>query len=418
MIPVPRVAIIGGRFHAAMFAKELGVDLVLVHEPGMYEDEFADQCQTIVHAPITDAQKITEALRPLHRDRPFDRVISTTDLGTVPAGEVTDALGLPGNGARVARTLKNKALTRQALWDHGLSPVRYRVVRGGHDVTQLLDEVGGPVVVKPLSASGSADVHVVTDEHEAAVAWKEMLTAGHAQAIAEEYLQGVLVSVESFSLAGRHVTLAVTEETINEHFTEIGVTVPARVPEPRAVEASALTARLLDAVGVVEGPSHTELILTDDGPRIVEAHNRMAGVGIPELVRRAYGVNESRWFLSVTLGLDELPDASPRAIGGAAIRFFTPAPGTIRLITGLDRVDAKVLHVAPGARTFGFPGMFDCFADAEVGVAVQMNEGDVVPEVRTGWDLRIGYVIASGADAYAAVERCDDVLNTIQFHTR
>ena len=64
----------------------------------------------------------------------FDRVISTTDLGTVPAGEVTDALGLPGNGAQAARTLKDKSLTRQTMMEHDLNPVRYRVARGVGDI--------------------------------------------------------------------------------------------------------------------------------------------------------------------------------------------------------------------------------------------------------------------------------------------
>jgi hypothetical protein len=74
--------------------------------------------------------------------------------------------------------------------------------------------------------------------------------------------------------------------------------------------------------------------------------------------------------------------------------------------------------VPPHAKTFGFPGLFDELTTAEVGVAIQMNEGDVVPEVMTGWDLRMGYVVASAADADAAVARCDDVLDAVRFDTR
>jgi len=406
---------IGGRFHAAKFARQLGVDVVLVHEPGKYEDEFAGQCEQIVHANITDSRAVASALAPLHRQRPFDRVISTADLGTVPAGEVTDAFGLPGNGARAARTLKDKSLTRRILMEHDLNPVRFRVAYSSRDVEELLSDVGCPVVVKPLDASGSAHVNVVSDRREADRAWSELLAAGYTEAIVEEYLEGDLITVEAFSSGGRHLTVAVTEETINEHYTEIGVTAPGRGSEPYAAAARDLTVRLLDAVGVVEGPSHTELIVTADGPRILESHNRMAGVGIPELVRRAYGVDESRWFLSVTMGLEPLPQQSPRSIGGAAIRFFAPPPGTIRHISGLDQLDARVLRVPPGASTFGFPGLFDELAAAEVGVAIQMNEGDVIPEVKTGWDLRMGYVIASGVDADAAVARCDEVLQAVCF---
>lgn len=414
---MPRVAVIGGRHHAVRFAKELGVDVVLVHEPGKYEQEFERDCEQIVHAPITDSAAIVEALRPLHRKRPFERVISTTDLGIVPAGEVTDALGLPGNTALAARTLKDKSLTRQTLIDHDLNPVRYRVVRGGGDVAGLFAEVGR-LVVKPLDGSGSADVVVVTDEHEAELAWKAMAAAGYSAAIAEEFLDGPLITVEAFSCGGRHLTLGLTEETVNDSHTEIGITAPSRVTGPYEAAARDLTVRLLDAAGVVEGPSHTELVLTAAGPRILESHNRMAGVGIPELIRRAYGVDENRWFLAVTLGLEELPEIPPEPLGGAAIRFFTPEPGEITAITGLDQVNGRVLHVAPGEKRFGFPGMFDELAEADLGVAVQMNVGDVIPRVRTGWDLRMGYAIASGADAQEAAARCEQALETVRFHTR
>jgi biotin carboxylase len=415
---MPRVAVIGGRHHAVKYARELGVDVVLVHEPGRYEDEFARDCERIVHADTTDGSAVTEALLPLHRQRPFDRVLSTTDLGTVPAGEATDALGLPGNGGRTARTLKDKSLTRRLLVEHDLAPVRFRVVRSGAEIADLLGEVGGRVVVKPLDGSGSADVHVVTDAHEAELAAKAMAAAGYPRVIAEEYLDGPVITVEAFSANGRHLTLGLTEETVNGCHTEVGITAPSRVTGPYEQAARELTTRLLDAAGVVEGPSHTELVLTAAGPRILESHNRMAGVGIPELIRRAYGVDENRWFLSVPLGLEELPARPPEPVGGAAIRFFEPPPGSLVSVTGLDRVDGSVLHVAPGARTFGFPGLFDEHAGADVGVTVQVNPGDQIRAIRTGWDLCVGFVIASGPDAHAAAARCDEVLGTVRFYTR
>ena len=97
---MPRVAVIGGRLHAVKYARELDVDVVLVHEEGRYEPEFAAQCERIVHAPVTDGAAVLEVLAPLHRERPFDRILCTTDLGTVPAAEVADVLGVPGFPAR------------------------------------------------------------------------------------------------------------------------------------------------------------------------------------------------------------------------------------------------------------------------------------------------------------------------------
>ncbi|MEU7000158.1 ATP-grasp domain-containing protein [Nonomuraea sp. NPDC046570] len=415
---MPRVAVIAGRAHAVRYAHELGVDVVLVHEPDMYEDFFAARCERVVHASTTDTSAILEVLAPLHRERPFDRVLSTTDLGTVPAAEVAEALGIPGNPAEAARILKDKARVREVLAEHGLDPVAFARVTGAEELIEFAASITGPVVAKPIDASGSVGVHVIHSRQDAELAWKALREAGHTQAVAEEFLDGPLVTVEAFSAAGRHVTLGVTEETINDFYVETGITAPSRVPGDYDAEIRRLTTDLLDAIGIVEGPSHTEFVVTPRGPRILESHCRMAGVGIPEMIRRAYGVDENLLFLGGSLGLVDLPERAPEPVGGAAIRFFTPPEGRIVSVDGLDELDpaiTRIRRVRPDERLYGFPGLFEELTEAEVGVCVPLNPGDSTTAVRTGWDLRNGFVIASGADADEAVARCEHVLSTVRF---
>ncbi|MFI5494181.1 ATP-grasp domain-containing protein [Actinoplanes sp. NPDC051859] len=416
---MPRVAVIGGRLHAVKYARELDVDVVLVHEPDKYEPEFADHCERIVHAPVTDAAAVLEALTPLHRDRPFDRVLCTTDLGTVPAAEVAAALGVPHTPVSAARTIKNKAEVRRILAEQGIDPVRARLVRSRTDAAEFAAELGR-IVLKPVDGSGSADVHIVSGAHEAELAWKAMESAGYREAVAEEFLEGPLATVEAFSVDGRHLTLGLTDETINDHLVEVGITAPPRVIGPYEATLRDLTVRLLDAIGVTDGPSHTEYVITDAGPRLMETHNRMAGLGIPEVVRRAYGLDANRLFLGAALGLTEFPTEPPALQGGAALRVFAPPPGTLTALGGLDeltRMGAVVRRVPPGTRAFGFPGLFEELAEAEIGVLLPLNPGDPVVPIRTGWDIRMGMVIASGADASQAIERCEQVLDTVEWHT-
>lgn len=118
--------------------------------------------------------------------------------------------------------------------------------------------------------------------------------------LAEEFLSGHEVSVEGFSQDGVHSVVAVTDKLLGEGgsgFIEAGHSVPARVDEAIRQGIVDLTGRLLDAVGLVEGPSHTEIMITDAGLRIIESHNRAGGDNIPELVRLAYGVDlvRARW---------------------------------------------------------------------------------------------------------------------------
>lgn len=416
---MPRVAMIGGRLHAVKYARELDVDVVLVHEENKYEPEFADHCERIVHAPVTDSAAVLDVLAPLHRDRPFDRVVCTTDLGTVPAAEVAAALGVPHTPVAAARTIKNKAEVRRILAEQGIDPVRARLVRSRTDAAEFAAAIGR-IVLKPVDGSGSADVHIVSGAHEAELAWKAMESAGYREAVAEEFLEGPLATVEAFSVDGRHLTLGLTDETINDHLVEVGITAPPRVIGPHEATMRDLTVRLLTAIGVTDGPSHTEYVITDAGPRLMETHNRMAGLGIPEVVRRAYGIDTNRLFLGAALGLTEFPAEPPALRGGAALRVFAPPPGTLTALGGLDeltRLGAVVRRVPPGARAFGFPGLFEELAEAEIGVLLPLNPGDTVVPIRTGWDIRMGMVIASGADASQAIERCEQVLDTVEWHT-
>jgi biotin carboxylase len=386
-----------------------------VHEEGAYDPEIAVHCERIVHAPIADGAAILAALRPLHAQRPFDRVLTTTEPAGESTGHVVDALGLPGVSEYTARVLKNKTLMRQVLDEHGLSPVRHREVRGPEEIEQFLAEVGGRIVVKPVDGVASLHIHPVADAAGAGAVWRSLVEVGLDVALAEEFLEGPVVSVDSFSYDGRHLPIGYSQYRMNERFVEWEVSTPSRYAAPYREALFDLTPRLLDAVGLREGPSHSEFVLTADGPRVLESHARLAGSGAPELVRRAFGVDLNRWFLTVPLGIDELPQHSPAPIAGAAVRFFTPDPGTVKRITLDPDLDIELRQLAPGETPKVFLPHLDEFRDAEVAAVIAKNPGDEIPPLLTVADCVSGYAIATGRDAADAVARTDAVDEAIVF---
>lgn len=413
-----RVAVIGGRPAPVAGAKELGVDVVLFHEKGAYEESVLQHCEQVVHVSITDGQAILDVLKPMHEERPFDRVLTTTEPAGESTGFVVDALGLPGVSEATARALKNKVLTRELLDRHDLSPVRYRHVTGVEDVVRFQAEIGDRVIVKPADGVASLHIHPVAGRQDAERAWRALAEAGVTLVIAEEYLEGPVVSVDSFSFGGRHLPIGYSEYRMNDRYVEWEVSTPSRVAAPHREELFELTRRLLDAVGLTEGPSHSEFVLTPKGPRVLESHARLAGSGAPELVRRAFGLDLNRMFLTVPLGIDPLPQASPEPRGGAAVRFFTPEPGTITAVEVDDDAADVVRTVPPGEVPLVFLPYLDEFTDVEVAAVIGKNAGDTVPPLLTVADCVSGYVIASGADAADAVARCDRANDKIHFRTR
>ncbi|EFL34005.1 argininosuccinate lyase [Streptomyces viridochromogenes DSM 40736] len=413
-----RVAMVGGRPAPIAGARELGIDVVLVHEEGSYDPGILRHCERVVHAPVNDGPAILDVLRPLHEERPFDRVLTTSEPAGVAVGHVVTALGLPGVGEETARVLKDKRLTRERLAEHGLSPVRHRLLHSPQDAADFFTGLGtGRAVVKPVDGAASRNILLVSSAHEASLAYKTIEQAGGSAALGEEYLEGPVVAADTFSLGGRHVVLGFSEYRINERFVEWEVSAPSRIAAPHEAELRELTERLLDAVGLTEGPSYSEFVLTADGPRVLESHARLGGCGAPELARRAFGLDPARMLLTVPLGIDPLPEASPAPVGGAALRYLTPRPGTVTSVAVAPGLPAEVRRVPEGVTNDLYLPFFDELKRHETGAAIALNPGEQVPELLTLAHASAGYVISSGRDADEAVDRCARVAEGIRIET-
>jgi biotin carboxylase len=210
----------------------------------------------------------------------------------------------------------------------------------------------------------------------------------------EEYLDGPEISVETLSFDGQHVLIAMTDK-LCRGFVEIGQSMPSQHPGELLREVEELVVKFLDAVGLRHGPGHTEVKLTARGPVIIESHNRVGGDRINELAEIAYGVDMDRYALAARTGMLEPLTQSPAAVGGAAIRFLTPAPGRVVEITGTDAVTAD-------------PALFE--------LEISVKPGEVVPPMTWSED-RIGHVVARGDTADAAIAHAERLRDLVAIHT-
>ncbi|MFT2017685.1 ATP-grasp domain-containing protein [Streptomyces sp. 796.1] len=414
-----RIAIIGSRTDMARHAKELGLEVVLVHSPGSRPDRVQRYVDLMIECPVpvTEPDAVLDILAPLHHDRPFRRVLAPGEDAVLAAAVASEKLGIPGNSVETVRAIKNKVLTRQAMERAGISPVLHRVVASEAELLDFIAEVGGKVILKPIDSTGSLSTLPIDDAEQAPGAWELFVADGHAEGLVEEFLEGPEVTLESFSTAGTHHPIGVDEYLkAPGQAVEIGDLFPGRVDPAVREEMVRLTRALLDAVGLLEGPSHTEFILTDRGPRILETHCRIGGGGIHELVRRAYDIDLSRLQVAVPLGLETFTPHSLDAGRGAVMIHFMPKPGLVTAITGLDTLGVPVNHMPIETAWTGLIGL-DPIRDAEVGVNLCLQVGEVAIPVRNNWELLMGFVVANGADADEAVARAEAVLDAITIET-
>ena len=373
-------------------ACEAGIRVVLVRNPGDHRSPIPDRCEKVIDIDSKDFQAVTAAVVEEHRRSPFSRVVSMAEECLVSAAALNEILGLPGNTKASVSTLKDKALMRRKLAAAGVSPVAARVVESSQEAVQFLAEIEGPIILKPVSGAGSLHVVRVCSATEIEKEWPGISVA--EPILAEEFLVGHEISVESFSYEARHEIIAITDKTLTEEFVEVGHAMPGALDQPTAAAVEALVYRFLEVVEISEGPCHTEVKLTPEGPRIVESQNRIGGGGIPNLLKISSGLDFARLTATVPLGLDP-PPKKPATVRGAAIRFLQAEPGIVRAVEGIEEANR-----VPGATLFEPP-----------------KPGHVVPRLNSSWARVNGYVIGEGVDVFDAVERCERVIEAIKIST-
>ena len=341
---------------------------------------------------FTDDAAYADAIRAAVRETGADYVWHVgNEESMMLAYEVADELGIAVNSPQSVALLNDKLAMRTLLRDKGISAVRFAVVEHWSEVEAVLADFTLPVVLKPATLSASRGTFLLTDPADLP-AWGESLAAYSYDGplLVEEYLSGPEFSVETLTVRGEHHVIGVTRKLLGPlpHFVERGHLsgLPATA---ETTQIAALAVDLLDAVGYQCGPAHTEIILTADGPRIVESQARLGGDKIPDIIQIAQGFDIARAIFGALAG--RAPEQAPAGSVGH-IAFLSFPSGVLRSVTGVD--EARGLDFV---HTLNFP----------------FSVGDVLPATVSS-KTRHGFVILTGSeDAAQALARADRVRELI-----
>ncbi|MEV5844056.1 ATP-grasp domain-containing protein [Streptomyces sp. NPDC051985] len=388
----PRLAVLVGTPQLVRASRALGIDTVFVHDCAEPRPAVAAEADTALAADLADTDALAAALAPLHADRAFHRVLSLTEHGLLPAAAVAERLGIPGNSLHTVRLLQDKRRMRQRLDARGITPVRTASPADAGELAAFCRTTGGPVILKPATGTASQAVFRVDGPDDAGAVWRAFEAAGGVAPIAEEYLDGPEISVESFSHEGRHIVLALTDKLVGPSFVELGHTLPSTLPAAVRREVTTLVEAFLDAVGLTEGPAHTEIKVTARGPRVLESHNRIGGDKIRELLRLAMGLDLVSLTAGCPLGLLPPPTPTAETARAAAVRFLTPPPGVVRGVSVPDTQGSNAV------------------------IQLDVGVGDRIGPVRRSQD-RAGYVLTDGANPAGAARACEELARRVLIDT-
>ncbi len=236
-------------------------------------------------------------------------VIAGGDLGLKLASKLSHDLGLPGHRVERLPYLRRKDKMHEALKDAGLRYIRGKVVSSVEEGIEFYENElnGKSAIVKPLDGGGSVGVMACHSRGAVAEALRRDF-ADSGTALVQEMINGTEYYVNTVTFNGRTVVTNVCRYDK----VQVGDMRPVYV---KAVSLSPADETLspmiryvieaLDAVGLEIGPAHTEVMLDEKGPVLIEVNARLAGGHQPsEWQDLVLGIHESEIALRAYLGKD------------------------------------------------------------------------------------------------------------------
>jgi biotin carboxylase len=329
-------------------------------------------------------ERLAAALEP-------DGIIAPgTDWPVAVAARVAERLGLPHPiSAATAVLATNKLRQRERFDEAGVPQPRWQVISGDES------EIAPPCVVKAPDRQGQKGLSLVDDPLELPQAIAAARASSRSGAVlVEEVVEGDEVTVVAFSAGGEFVPLAVTDR-LTAAPPAFGVALAHVWPSEHG-EAAEVARRAVDALGIEEGPTYTQLRIGARGPEVMEVAARLGGGHDAELVQEVLGVDLNGFAIASALGErltpSQVTSCYKERFGGAVTRFLVAAPGV------LESVDVPE----------GLEGV--------VRVRIYREPGYVVTPLRRGTD-RIGAVLAVGATREEALARAESAVDRIRFVT-
>lgn len=290
--------------------------------------------------------KDTEAALEVIRRESVDLVYSAgSDVTNAQCIRLSEIAGLPHfYSSGMIKLFDNKHELRAILNEAGISKVGHRLVRGTSD---LSDWTTFPAFIKPDASQGQRGVAKVSTPLELHRAVEEAVLAGGpgSAAIVEEYLDGVEVSANVL-VKDSEVVFCAIHERVRYGDHHIGLASAHIFPAYSATEEQLMAARrLVDDIvrllSIQNGPLYVQMMLTREGPKLIEIGPRIDGGHLWRLFLHATGLNFIDLTMRLLAGEDTKTEHEPPQRFGLA--FY-------RMPTGVQFEAAR--HSVPAAAVY------------------------------------------------------------------
>ena len=275
-----KLAIIGGGVMASYFGEachRLGYE---GHYFSMIDGKVDESKVDVFHEiNIFEKDRVAEICKEIG----VGGVVATTELSVPIAAYVAAKLGLLGVPYEVAKVITDKFRNRECIkgLQDLLSP-KYVEATCLEDIEK--SDVPYPMILKPINLGGKRGITVVKDASELEQAFnyaKGSFWKGTTPVIiAEQFLNGGMeCSVESITFKGKHTIVQITQKDSSgaPHCVELGHHQPAPLSRDIWDKVVRGVSSGLTAIGITNGPCHTEIKIINGEVYLIEFNARPGG---------------------------------------------------------------------------------------------------------------------------------------------
>lgn len=264
-------------------------------------------------------QDLVKSVSYVARTEAIDRIVPLDDFDLEKAASLREHLRVPGMGDTRTRYFRDKLAMRVQAQDRGI-PVPPFVHVLNHDrVRAYTEQVSAPWVLKPRSQASAMGIKKV---HSADELWGLIEEMGDEQSffLLERFVPGDIYHVDS--IVFDHKVVFARAHCYSD--TPMSVAQDGGIFRTHSVaygtdeeeQLLAMNARVMEAMGLMHGVSHTEFIRAHEDGAIyfLETSARVGGANIAEMVEASSGINLwQEWARIETLPTDQPYEvATPR----------------------------------------------------------------------------------------------------------
>lgn len=265
-----------------------------------------------------------------------------SDISVDTVLAIAQWLGLRHNPSKAIQRFRNKLVMREYAREIGMPIPAFRRVSKRSELTDCIQELGLPLIIKPPDAQSSRGVGIL--DREDLELQNQLLEEALRQTelgyvVAEEYISGLEITVEGIAAGGQHRSLACSSKSHFRPGVASSLCYPAEISEEMRRNIETYNDRFVAKSGLEYGITHAEYLVDEANGNfyLVEIACRGGGTLISsDIINWVTGLDVYELFYQILQGESVDVNQLKPIRRHALLQFFEFEGGQIQAISGLE----------------------------------------------------------------------------------